>query len=75
MSVRISAAAALSCGMTPPSRLASALMIFGLSGLLLGALLKLNHFMGAEPVFNGAASLLIFGLIVWGIQVLLKAKS
>ena len=49
-------------------------MIFGLSGLLLGALLKWNHFMGAEPVFNGGAGLLILGLIVWGIQVLLKAK-
>ena len=60
--------------MTHPSRLASALMIFGLSGLLLGALLKLNHFMGAEPVFNGGATLLLIGLAIWGIQVLLKAK-
>lgn len=60
--------------MTHPSRLASALMIFGLSGLCLGALLKLNHFMGAEPLFNVGASLLILGLVVWGIQVLLKAK-
>lgn len=49
-------------------------MIFGLIGLLSGALLKWNHFMGAEPVFNGGAGLLIIGLIVWGVQILRQAK-
>lgn len=49
-------------------------MIFGLSGLLLGMLFKMNHYMGAEPVFNGGTSLLIVGLVVWATQLLRQAK-
>lgn len=60
--------------MQRPSRIASALMIFGLSGLLLGMLFKMNHYMGAEPVFNGGTSLLIVGLVVWATQLLRQAK-
>ncbi len=60
--------------MKRPTRIASALLIFGLATALLGTAFKLNHLMGAEGLFNVGIGLLVGGLLVWGGQTLGRRK-
>ena len=55
-----------------PSKSALTLMILGLVGLLLGTAFKLNHLMGAEPLFNAGVLALVVGLLLWLASVIRK---
>ena len=46
------------------SKLTLTLLLLGLSGILVGWTLKLNHLMGAEQVFNAGMLALVAGLLL-----------
>ena len=46
------------------SKLTLALLLLGLSGILVGWTFKLNHLMGAEQVFNAGTLALVAGLLL-----------
>ncbi|MEC8368505.1 MAG: hypothetical protein VXZ56_02695 [Bacteroidota bacterium] len=39
-------------------------MLLGLSGILVGFTFKLNHLMGAEPIFNTGVFAAVLGLLL-----------
>jgi NADH:ubiquinone oxidoreductase subunit K len=58
-----------------PTKISAALMILGLSGILVGIAFKLNHLMGAETVFNGGVVALVVGLLAWGLTIVRGSGS
>ena len=58
-----------------PSKPALTLMILGIIGLLLGTAFKLNHFIGAEPLFNAGVLALVVGLLAWVVSLVRKTKG
>jgi hypothetical protein len=50
-------------------------MILGIIGLLLGVTFKLNHLMGAEPLFNAGVLALVVGLLAWVVSLVRKTKG
>lgn len=51
------------------------LIIIGLIGMVVGVTFKLNHFMGAERIFNVGAFALVVGLIFWLISLSQENKK
>jgi len=47
-----------------------ALVLLGIAGMASGWAFKLNHLMGAEPLFNGGAVLLVVGLVAWAVVLM-----
>jgi uncharacterized membrane protein len=58
-----------------PSKPALTLMILGLVGVLLGVTFKLNHLMGAEPLFNAGVLALVVGLLAWVVALFRKKRA
>ncbi len=58
-----------------PNRIALILLLLGLTGILAGVAFKLNHLMGAEPIFNIGVVLSILGLLLWVVDVLRSTKK
>ena len=58
-----------------PPKPALTLMILGIIGLLLGVTFKLNHLMGAEPLFNAGVLALVVGLLAWVVSLVRKTKG
>lgn len=58
-----------------PPKFALVLMLLGLAGVLLGLTFKLNHLMGAEPLFNSGMAGLVVGLLWWGVRVIGRRKD
>ena len=48
-----------------PSTTSAIILLGGLALALLGVTFKLNHLMGAEPIFNAGAFGLVLGLLLW----------
>ncbi|MDA0729887.1 MAG: hypothetical protein O3B70_09925 [Bacteroidetes bacterium] len=48
-----------------PPKPAFALILLGLAIVLLGLTFKLNHWMGAESLFNAGMAGLVVGLLWW----------
>ena len=48
-----------------PSTTTAIILLGGLVLALLGVTFKLNHLMGAEPVFNAGALGVVLGLLLW----------
>ena len=48
-----------------PSTTSAIILLGGLALAFLGVTFKLNHLMGAEPVFNAGALGLVLGLLLW----------
>ena len=48
-----------------PSTTSAIILLGGLALALLGVTFKLNHLMGAEPVFNAGALGVVLGLLLW----------
>ena len=48
-----------------PSTTSDIILLGGLALALLGVTFKLNHLMGAEPVFNAGALGVVLGLLLW----------
>ena len=46
------------------SKLTLTLLLLGLSGILVGFTFKLNHLMGAEPIFNAGVFAAVLGLLL-----------
>lgn len=44
------------------SKFTLTLLLFGISGILVGFTFKLNHLMGAEPIFNAGVFAAVLGL-------------
>ena len=52
-----------------------AILLLGLSGILLGVTFKLNHLMGAHALFNAGVVVTVVGVVLWVIQLVWsKAK-
>ena len=60
--------------MTAP-RIPKFLTLIGLALVVAGIAFKLNHLMGAEPVFNAGAVVLIAGLVSWAVAVVGQQKQ
>ena len=48
-----------------PSTTSAIILLGGLALALFGVTFKLNHLMGAEPVFNAGALGVVLGLLLW----------
>ena len=46
------------------SKFTLTLLLLGLSGILVGFTFKLNHLMGAEPIFNAGVFAAVLGLLL-----------
>ena len=46
------------------SKFALTLLLLGFSGILVGFTFKLNHLMGAEPIFNAGVFAAVWGLLL-----------
>ena len=55
-------------------RIPRILSLVGLALVFTGITFKLNHLMGAEPVFNAGAVVLVLGLLLWAVA-LVRAKK
>ena len=55
-------------------RIPTFLTLIGLALVVAGIALKLNRLMGAEPVFNAGAVVLISGLVTWAVAVVRQKK-
>ena len=51
-------------------QLPKVIVLIGLALVVAGVAFKLNHFMGAEMLFNAGAILLVLGLLIWAIALL-----
>lgn len=48
-----------------PNTTSAIILLGGLALALLGVTFKLNHLMGAEPIFNAGALGVVLGLLLW----------
>ena len=55
-------------------RIPRILSLVGSALVVTGITFKLNHLMGAEPVFNAGAVVLVLGLLLWAVA-LVRAKK
>ena len=46
-----------------------ATLLIGIAGILIGVTFKLNHLMGAQPIFNAGAALVVLFIVLRVIQV------
>ena len=46
-----------------------AILLLGLSGILLGVTFKLNHLMGAHTLFNAGVVVTVVGVVLWVVQL------
>jgi len=53
-----------------PSKPSLTLILLGCVGLLMGVAFKLNHLMGAEPLYNAGTAALVVGLLFWVISLI-----
>ncbi|MGB1075402.1 MAG: hypothetical protein ACPGYK_04375 [Flavobacteriales bacterium] len=58
-----------------PSRPAAAFLILGFVGMLLGVTFKLNHYIGAEELFNIGVVLVVIGAAFWIFKLMRKNPS
>lgn len=58
-----------------PSTTSAIILLGGLALILLGVTFKLNHLMGAEPVFNAGALGLVLGLLLWMRDLFRKRRA
>jgi hypothetical protein len=56
-----------------PSTTSAIILLGGLALAFLGVTFKLNHLVGAEPIFNAGAFGLVLGLLLW-VRDLLRNK-
>ena len=48
-----------------PNTTSAIILLGGLALILVGVTFKLNHLMGADPIFNAGALGLVLGLLLW----------
>ena len=65
----------LPSGSMATPRIPKFLTLIGLALVVAGIAFKLNHLMGAEPVFNAGAVVLIAGLVSWAVAVVRQQKQ
>ena len=53
-----------------PNRNPKVITLLGLALTVSGITFKLNHLMGAEPLFNVGAALLVLGLSWWAVKLI-----
>lgn len=56
--------------MKPRRKFPQSLVLLGIAGMAAGWAFKLNHFQGAEPLFNGGVVLLVVGLVSWAVALI-----
>ena len=59
--------------MKPRRKFPQSLVLLGIAGMTSGWAFKLNHLIGAEPLFNGGVVLLVVGLVAWAV-VLMRGR-
>ena len=58
-----------------PTKTSAALIIFGLSGILVGIAFKMNRLMMTETIFNAGIGALVLGLLAWGVTIIRSSGS